>query len=59
MIEQQVEEQSQKLKADYEAMKQNRIQKEKHLNLEDQREEYQYKMRIIDEIKQEKALREQ
>ena len=33
MIESQVEEQSQKLKADYEAMKQNRIQKEKHSNL--------------------------
>ena len=30
-----------------------------HSNLEDQREDYQYKMRIIEEIKQEKALREQ
>lgn len=35
MIEAQVEEQSQKLKADFEFMKSNRIKSEKHTNLEE------------------------
>ena len=59
MIETQVEEQSQKLKADFEFMKQNRIRSEKHSNLEEQRTEYQRKMEIIEEIKRDKELRQQ
>jgi len=41
MIETQVEEQSQKLKAEFEAMKSNRIRTEKHANLDELRVEYQ------------------
>ena len=59
MIEAQVEEQSQKLKADFEFMKSNRIKSEKHTNLEEQRDDYSRKMEVIDEIKREKELRTQ
>lgn len=58
MIEQQVEEQSQRLKADFEFMKANRIRSEMHTNLEEQRAEYKRKMEIIEEIRREKELRE-
>lgn len=59
MIEQQVEEQSAKLKADFEAVKQNRVRTEMHANLEELRVDYSEKMAIIEEIKREKELREQ
>ena len=58
VIEAQIEEHSQKLKADYEAMKMSRIKSEKHSNLEELRIDYQSKMNIIEEIKREKELRE-
>lgn len=58
MIEQQVEEQSQRLKKEFEQMKMSRIKAEKHDNLDELRKEYQYKMDIIEEIKREKELRE-
>ena len=41
-----------------EAMKQNRIRTEKHLNLDELRVDYQQKMQIIEEISREKELRE-
>lgn len=59
MIEQQVEEQSQRLKKEFEQMKMNRIKAEKHGNLDDLRSEYQHKMEVIEEIKREKELRAQ
>lgn len=44
MIESQVEEQSQKLKADFEAAKVNRKQSEMHANLGELRDDYTRKM---------------
>ena len=58
MIEEQIEEQSQKLKTEFEQMKMSRIKSEKHANLEEHRAEYQQKMQIIEEIRREKELRE-
>lgn len=57
IIETQIEEQSQKLKAEYEAMKMNRVKSEKHSNLEELRVDYQQKIEIIEEIKREKEFR--
>ena len=44
MIEEQIEEQSQKLKADFEQMKMARVKSEMHANLEELRADYQHKM---------------
>ena len=48
MIEEQIEEQSQKLKADFEQMKMARVKSEMHANLEELRADYQHKMQIIE-----------
>ena len=52
-----VEETSQKLKADYEHSKMQRVKAEKHERLDELRQEYEWKMNIINEIKREKELR--
>ena len=52
-----VEETSQKLKADYEYSKMQRIKAEKHEWLEELRVEYEWKMNIINEIKRDKELK--
>ena len=57
LIEDMVEETSQKLKADYEHSKMQRVKAEKHERLEELRVEYEWKMNIINEIKRDKELR--
>ena len=59
LIEDQVEETSQKLKADFDLNQMIRKKSEKHEKLEEQRKEYEYKMNIIAEIKREKQQRDQ
>ena len=53
MIEDMIEETSQKLKAEFEQMKMARVKSEKHANLEEKKQEYLYKMEVINEIKAE------
>ena len=53
MIEEMVDEMSQKLKQEFELMKMSRVKSEMHANLEEKKQEYLNKMEIINEIKQE------
>lgn len=57
LIEDMVEETSQKLKADYEHSKMQRVKAEKHERLAELRVEYEWKMNIINDIKRNKELR--
>lgn len=59
LIEAQVEETSQRLKQEFEQMKMQRVKAEKHANLEELKKEYNYKMDVINEIREEQKLREQ
>ena len=54
LIEEQIEETSAKLKADFEAAKSERIRLRKHEELDELKKEYLLKMEIINEIKQQR-----
>lgn len=59
MIEQQVQEQSQKLKRDFEQAQLQKARDERHAKLEDLRKDYDLKMAIINEIEEEKRIRQE
>ena len=59
MIEEQVADTQRKLKHNLEMMQRKREQNERHAKLDEKREEYEHKMKIIQEIEREKSLRDQ